>query len=85
MEKRNRSILKAFVWRSIATFTTMSIVFAYTGETALSLGVGVVEVVSKMVLYYGHERAWARIGWGTTTESDKVDTGLRNGEGALGA
>ena len=49
----------------------MSIVFAYTGEPALSIGVGVVEVLSKMILYYGHERAWARIKLGANSQSEK--------------
>ena len=79
MEERKRSILKALIWRAIATITTVFIVYIYTREMTLALGVGVVEVVSKMVLYYGHERLWARIRWGKThkpgelAESARID------------
>ncbi len=78
MEGRKRSVLKAFSWRVIATFTTMSIVFAYTNEFALSIGVGVVEVLAKMALYYGHERTWARIRWGATSKDEKLEKGHSN-------
>ena len=63
-DQHKRTILKAVTWRAIATLTTMIIVYTYTDELALSLGVGAVEVVSKMSLYYVHERLWGRIRWG---------------------
>ena len=63
-DQKMRSIAKTVSWRAIATFTTMAIVFGATGEFALSLGVGAVEVVTKMALYYGHERVWMRLAWG---------------------
>lgn len=78
MEGRKRSVLKAFSWRIIATFTTMAIVFAYTKEFALSIGVGVVEVLLKMALYYAHERTWMRIKWGATRQDEKLEKGHGN-------
>ena len=63
-EFHKRSIVKATTWRVLATVSTMAIVYAFTREMALSLGVGVVEVVLKMLLYYFHERLWHQIGWG---------------------
>jgi len=59
-----RSLAKTISWRIVATLTTMVIVFLFTGEITLSLGVGVVEVVSKMIFYYGHERIWEQIKFG---------------------
>ena len=38
--------------------TTVAIVYFFTKELALSLGIGGIEVVSKMILYYFHERIW---------------------------
>ena len=78
MEGRKRSVLKALSWRVIATITTMSIVFAYTNEFALTLGVGAIEVFSKMLLYYGHERIWARIRWGAISHDEKLEKSYRN-------
>lgn len=63
-DSHKRSVSKALSWRVVASMTTMIIVFAFTGEWTLSLGVGVVEVIAKMALYYGHERAWDVVRWG---------------------
>jgi len=63
-EKHTRSIIKTISWRILATFATMAIVYLFTGEVVLMIGVGVVEVISKMILYYFHERAWTHIKWG---------------------
>ena len=63
-DQRKRSIVKSLTWRALASLTTMIIVYAFTERIALSLGVGVVEVFSKMTLYYAHERLWTRIRWG---------------------
>ena len=63
-DAHHRSILKALSWRVFATTSTMLIVFAFTGKIALSVGVGVVEVVVKLILYYVHERMWGASGLG---------------------
>ena len=62
-DQRKRSIVKSLTWRALASLTTMIIVYAFTERMALSLGVGAVEVFSKMALYYAHERLWTRIRW----------------------
>lgn len=56
-----RSIIKALSWRIFATITTILIVFAFTRKIVLSLGIGAVEVVVKLILYYFHERVWTAI------------------------
>ena len=57
MKERNlRSIIKAVSWRFFATATTMLIVYIFTGQLMLSIGVGILEVISKLFLYYAHER-----------------------------
>ncbi|UCH35598.1 MAG: DUF2061 domain-containing protein [Armatimonadota bacterium] len=63
-EHRRRSVVKAVSWRILATITTMGVVYGFTGRLDLSLGVGAVEVVVKMLLYYAHERLWGRVTWG---------------------
>ena len=64
VEHRKRSIIKAACWRVIATSTTMILVFIFTGEVLISIGVGFVEVISKIIFYYFHERIWDKISWG---------------------
>lgn len=63
-EYHKRSLLKAICWRVLATTSTMAIVYLFTGEAMLSVGIGAVEVVVKLLLYYGHERVWNWITWG---------------------
>ena len=68
MDGYARTLLKPLSWRASATITTMVIVYLYTREMALSLGVGIFEVTSKLALYYFHERIWQKITWGRRTE-----------------
>lgn len=63
-EKKRRSVIKALTWRFLATMTTMSLVYIFTGNAEMSLTVGVFDVIIKLVVYYFHERAWNRVGWG---------------------
>jgi adenylylsulfate kinase len=63
-ETKKRSVLKALSWRSWATITTAIIVFIFTGEFALAITVGFIEVFAKMGLYFFHERLWQKIRFG---------------------
>ena len=63
-ETKQRSILKAISWRTWATITTAVIVFVFTGEVALAITVGFLEVFAKMALYFVHERFWQKIHFG---------------------
>ncbi len=63
-DSHTRTIIKALSWRVIATLSTMTIVFLFTREIILSLGVGLVEVIAKITFYYIHERTWHKISWG---------------------
>ncbi len=63
-DARYRSILKALSWRAFATIVTILIVFAFTRKLVLSLGIGMVEVVTKLILYYFHERLWEKLPFG---------------------
>ncbi len=63
-ETHSRSILKSITWRVLATLTTMILVFIFTGDLVVSLGVGVLEAIFKIIIYYLHERTWDKIRWG---------------------
>ncbi len=62
-ESRKRSVMKALSWRITATLATMIIVFLFTGNLAVSIVVGVIEGVAKVLWYYVHERLWEHIPW----------------------
>ncbi|MDO9274148.1 MAG: DUF2061 domain-containing protein [Lutibacter sp.] len=62
-ERPIRSIVKAMSWRVVGTVDTMIISWFITGELSMALSIGSIEVITKMVLYYGHERIWNLIKW----------------------
>ncbi len=68
MESHKRSILKALTWRLLATVITTLVVYLFTKEVVLSLGIGFVDAAIKMFTYYGHERLWDRISFGRRKE-----------------
>ncbi len=50
----------------IATSTTILLVFIFTGELIISIGVGLFEFLLKIILYVFHERVWHQISYGRT-------------------
>lgn len=63
-ETNIRSIAKGFSWRLFATTTTVIIVYVFFGRLDLAIAAGVIETVSKVLLYYSHEKIWQRVRWG---------------------
>ena len=61
-EGHGRSFIKAVSWRIIGTIDTFIISFFVTGK--VSLAGSIVEVVTKIMIYYLHERVWAVVPWG---------------------
>lgn len=62
-DKPIRSVVKAVSWRIVGTIDTMVISWFITGELTMAISIGSIEVVTKMILYYGHERIWNYIKW----------------------
>jgi len=63
-EKPLRSVIKTISWRVIGTLDTILISWLITGHIALALSIGSIELITKMVLYFFHERIWNKIKWG---------------------
>ncbi|MBF8150194.1 DUF2061 domain-containing protein [Winogradskyella sp. F6397] len=63
-ENIKRSIVKTISWRIVGTIATVTISYLLTGTLALAFSIGGIELVSKMVLYFFHERTWNSIKWG---------------------
>lgn len=63
-ETRTRSIVKAVSWRIIATATTIVAAWFVTKDIEVALGIGGIDALAKMVIYYFHERGWGSIQWG---------------------
>ncbi len=63
-EKPYRSIVKTISWRTLGTLDTIVISYFVTGNLGMAASIGSIELVTKMVLYYFHERAWNKINLG---------------------
>jgi len=60
-----RSALKAASWRIIASGTTLVIAYLVTGSASWAVGIAGIELVTKLIVYYVHERAWQLVSRGT--------------------
>lgn len=63
-EKPVRSIVKAISWRIVGTLDTLIVSYLLTGQIALATSIASIDFVTKMILYFFHERIWNRIKWG---------------------
>lgn len=63
-ETKRRSIVKAITWRTLGTIDTIVISYVLTGEITIALSIGGIEIFTKMILYFFHERIWNTIKWG---------------------
>jgi len=59
-----RSIIKTITWRVWATAITMALVWVFTRKLELAFSIGGLEVTSKLVAYFIHERIWDKINIG---------------------
>ena len=76
-EKHYRSILKGVSWRFFGTIDTMLLAFFWTGNYKAAFAIGATEVITKVGLFWLHERVWFSIKWG------KVTTAVDKNVGAL--
>jgi len=60
-DSRVRSVCKAISWRIVGTLDTIAWAWLITGHLRVSLVIGSAEALSKIVLFYYHERVWARV------------------------
>lgn len=65
---RVRHILKTLTWRFFGTLDTMFLGWIISGNAEVGLSIGGLEIITKMVLYYSHERIWYRSRFGLVTE-----------------
>jgi uncharacterized membrane protein len=59
-----RSLAKAVSWRATGSIDTFLVAFVITSSPKIAGSVAVTEIVTKILIYYLHERMWAWIPWG---------------------
>jgi uncharacterized membrane protein len=64
METKKRSFLKALSWRILASAITGGIVFFVTQKGAMAIGIGIIDSLIKIFVYFFHERLWMAIPYG---------------------
>ena len=60
-----RSLFKTISWRIVGTLDTMCLGWIITGSPLVGLKIGALELFTKMILYYFHERIWLQSKYGT--------------------
>lgn len=64
-ETHSRSFIKAASWRLLGSIDTFLLSWLFTGNPKAAGAIALTEVITKIVLYYFHERIWSSISWGT--------------------
>ena len=59
-----RSLIKAVSWRVVGSADTFVLSMIVTGNAKYAISIASVEALTKIVLYYGHERLWRKVRWG---------------------
>lgn len=73
-QSRIRHLAKTLTWRLVGTVDTILLGWLVSGDPTIGLTIGGLELVTKMVLYYFHERAWFRYGKLGRTEGNDSAT-----------
>ncbi len=60
-ERPIRSLAKAISWRITGSLDTILLSWLFTQNVNTALSIGLAEVLTKTLLYYGHERVWSRV------------------------
>lgn len=61
---RNAIWQKTISWRVIGSISTMLLAWFISGNPFAGIKIGSAEVITKMLLYYFHERAWYKVSFG---------------------
>ena len=59
-----RSLVKAVSWRLVGSTDTFILSLIFTGSGKYAISIASAEALTKIALYYVHERAWRRVKWG---------------------
>lgn len=66
-----RHLFKTFSWRAVGSLTTFIVALIVTGNPLTGFKIGFVETLTKMILYYAHEKMWYRISFGLIERKSK--------------
>jgi len=61
IERRKISAFKTVTWRVLATADTFVISYIITGRLLFATSIASIEIITKLCLYYWHERMWDKV------------------------
>ncbi|WP_082443355.1 MULTISPECIES: DUF2061 domain-containing protein [unclassified Sphingomonas] len=64
LESHPRSFVKAVSWRTVGSIDTFVLGLFFSGSARLAGAIAGTEVITKILLFYFHERAWSLVRWG---------------------
>jgi len=68
-----RHLLKTISWRIIGTIDTVLLGWFITGQINTGAKIGGMELITKMLLYFFHERTWHKISFGLPSRMNKAE------------
>ena len=71
-DTHGRSVTKAISWRFLGSIDTFLLSWFFTSSVKAASAIAFTEVLTKMVLYYLHERAWSSFTWGVKVNSPEA-------------
>jgi len=84
-EGHHRSVAKAISWRLTGSIDTLLLSYLVTKNLVFAGSIASAETITKIVLYYAHERAWTAIPWGRRSRTHLGGVCRRNWTAAAAA
>ena len=63
-DSSKRHIYKTFSWRLVGTMDTLLLSWLITGDFFTGFKISALEVITKMILYFLHEKVWYKFNFG---------------------
>ena len=74
---KKRHIIKTFTWRLIGSLDTFLLSFLITNKLFFGISIGAIEIFSKMILYFFHEKIWYQINFGLNKRRSVINKYFR--------
>ena len=68
-----RSFAKGVSWRIVGSVDSTILSWIVTGKWVGAFKLGFAEIITKIILFYFHERIWVLIKWGRVFETEKKE------------
>jgi len=65
---KKNPLIKSLTWRVIGTTDTMLLAWLISGNPLIGIQVGGIEIFTKVILYYLHEKLWHLTDFGVSEE-----------------